>query len=301
MAKMSLTAYMNQELKIKGIGVKEAKKNAGKYKSISAAKKAGSLYYTDKKGNVMAAVFAEDLNKKPKVTAAKPNIKVTVLKPGQKGDLLSDRHMGTPGPYDERKYKKFNSTPKALATTTNKRRDSETKMSQDNILDKLTAAQQQLVRNRIKDGMSRSNAIAKTYADSILDKKQQVVSPGVAATGNSSTAANKRNKGGMVMKKKTGYAKGGMPMVMKNGKKVPAFAADGVGKMNMGGMAAKKKPAAKMMAGGMAKKKPTAKMMAGGMAAKKKPAAKMMGGGMTKSSGYMYGGMAKKKPAAKRK
>tara|TARA_R100001198_G_C5215311_1_gene199247 strand:- start:48 stop:389 length:342 start_codon:yes stop_codon:yes gene_type:complete len=43
-------------------------------------------------------------------------------------------------------------------------------------------------------------------------------------------------------KKKTkGYNKGGsMPMVMKNGKKVPAYAADGVGKMNKGGMAKKK-------------------------------------------------------------
>ena len=91
------------------------------------------------------------------------------------------------------------------------------------------------------------------------------------------------NKGGSVAKK-SGYAAGGMPMVMKGGKKVPAFAADGKGKMNMGGMAAKKKPAAK-------------KMMAGGMAAKKKSpvAKKMMGGGMAKKSGYMYGGMAKKK------
>ena len=52
---------------------------------------------------------------------------------------------------------------------------------------------------------------------------------------------------------------GGMPMVMKNGKKVPAYAADGVGKM---------------MKGGMAKKKPTAKK---------------------KATAYMYGGMAKKK------
>ena len=75
-----------------------------------------------------------------------------------------------------------------------------------------------------------------------------------------------------------------MPMTMKNGKKVPTYAADGVGKMNKGGMA-KKKPAAKMMAGGMAKKKPAAKMMAGGM---------------SKKSGYMYGGMTKK-PAAKKK
>ena len=82
---------------------------------------------------------------------------------------------------------------------------------------------------------------------------------------------------------------GGMPMVMKDGKSVPAYAADGVGKMNKGGMTMKK-PAKKMMAGGMAKKKPAAKkMMAGGMAKKK-----MMGGGMAKT-GYMYGGMAKKK------
>lgn len=32
-----------------------------------------------------------------------------------------------------------------------------------------------------------------------------------------------------------GYAAGGMPMVTKDGKKVPAFAADGKGKMKMGG------------------------------------------------------------------
>tara|TARA_B110000238_G_scaffold176122_1_gene196983 strand:- start:296 stop:490 length:195 start_codon:yes stop_codon:yes gene_type:complete len=61
-----------------------------------------------------------------------------------------------------------------------------------------------------------------------------------------------------------------MPMTMKNGKKVPSYAADGVGKMNKGGVA------------------------------KKKPAAKMMAGGMSKKSGYMHGGMAKK-PAAKKK
>ena len=68
------------------------------------------------------------------------------------------------------------------------------------------------------------------------------------------------NRGGLAKKKKGSmYNKGGMPMVMKNGKKVPAFAADGVGKM---------------MKGGMAKKKPTAKK---------------------KATAYMYGGMAKKK------
>jgi len=46
--------------------------------------------------------------------------------------------------------------------------------------------------------------------------------------------------------KRGGYASGGMPMVEKDGKKVPAFAADGVGKMKHGGIAKK------MMGGGMA-------------------------------------------------
>ena len=44
-------------------------------------------------------------------------------------------------------------------------------------------------------------------------------------------------KGGMAKK---GYAAGGMAMVEKDGKKVPAFADDGVGKMAKGGMTKKK-------------------------------------------------------------
>jgi len=53
------------------------------------------------------------------------------------------------------------------------------------------------------------------------------------------------------MSARKGYADGGMPMVMKEGKKVPSFAADGKGKMAMGGMATKNKGAA-MKKGGMA-------------------------------------------------
>jgi len=47
--------------------------------------------------------------------------------------------------------------------------------------------------------------------------------------------------------KKKGMAKGGvkMPMVKKGGKMIPAFAADGKGKMNKGGMTKKKKGMAK--------------------------------------------------------
>ena len=53
----------------------------------------------------------------------------------------------------------------------------------------------------------------------------------------------------MKMKKK-GYAAGGLKMVDKGGKQVPFYAADGVGKMNKGGMGMKKKGYAK---GGMKK------------------------------------------------
>ena len=69
--------------------------------------------------------------------------------------------------------------------------------------------------------------------------------------------ASKMNPGMMAMMKKKapskkmamgGYASGGMPMVMKDGQKVPAFAADGKGKMAKGGMAASKMGAVKTAA-----------------------------------------------------
>jgi len=195
MAKESLTAFLNREIKKKGSSLKEEKAKASKYSSISAAKKAGSLYYTNKKGVVMAAVYAEDL--KEKLGAGKQSAPIT-------SKSLNDK----PGARDERKPDQRKPDPSNLA------------------------------------------------------------GPGGRGTGLNlkmpKMGSVRKNKGGM-MKKKTGYAAGGMPMVMKAGKKVPAFAADGVGKMMKGGMA------------------------------KKKPAAKMMAGGMGKKSGYMYGGMAKKK------
>ncbi len=67
-------------------------------------------------------------------------------------------------------------------------------------------------------------------------------------------AQAKMMAGGGMMKK--GYAAGGMPMTMKDGKKVPTFAADGKGAMAKGGAAR-----AKMMAGGgMAKSKMASSM-----------------------------------------
>jgi len=77
-----LTKWINAHLKAKGKSPKEAQKDAGKYSSISAAKKAGSLYYTDKKGRVMIAAYAEDLKAPIKTTPPKkrPVKKVPVIK-----------------------------------------------------------------------------------------------------------------------------------------------------------------------------------------------------------------------------
>ena len=54
--------------------------------------------------------------------------------------------------------------------------------------------------------------------------------------------AVKKMMGGSMTDKTIMMKDGGkMPMVKKDGKPVPAFAADGVGKMNMGGMVGYKK------------------------------------------------------------
>ena len=74
----------------------------------------------------------------------------------------------------------------------------------------------------------------------------------------------------------TKLASGGMPMVMKDGQKVPAFAADGKGKMAKGGMTKK------MNMGGMAYAKGGFTKSADGIASKGKTKAtqvKMRNGG----------------------
>ena len=59
----SLREYLNAKIKSKGSSLSAEKAKGKKYKSVSAAKKAGALYYTNKEGKIMAAVFAEDLKK----------------------------------------------------------------------------------------------------------------------------------------------------------------------------------------------------------------------------------------------
>ncbi len=86
---VTLRKYLNNQLKTKGLTVKQAQKNAGKYKSIAAAKKAGSLYYTNKDGKVMAAVYAEDLKKplKPIKPKIRPGSTKSVLNPEEIAEI----------------------------------------------------------------------------------------------------------------------------------------------------------------------------------------------------------------------
>jgi hypothetical protein len=73
------------------------------------------------------------------------------------------------------------------------------------------------------------------HSDVKMDKAMIKKAVGKHAAMPASKAHAGLKSGGMAK----GYASGGMPMAMKDGKKVPAFAADGVGKMKSGGMATK--------------------------------------------------------------
>jgi len=98
-------------------------------------------------------------------------------------------------------------------------------------------------------------------------------------------------------------AKGGMPMVEKAGKKVPEFAADGVGKMAKGGVAKKAAPKKMMYGGdvkpmmakgGAVKKDAPKKMMMGGAVVAKAPAKELPMRGQRTSTNMAKGGMTKK-------
>ena len=94
----TLREYLNAQIKAKGSSVSAEKAKASKYKSIAAAKKAGALYYTDKNGKVMAAVYASDLSKplstslRPK---ARPNSK-TASQPKVRTSMLDSPKMFAP-------------------------------------------------------------------------------------------------------------------------------------------------------------------------------------------------------------
>ena len=81
---MSLKEYLNSKIKAKGSTLTAEKAKAKKYKSISAAKKAGALYYTNKDGKVMAAVYADDLKKSKPKPIPRPKIRPEKLGAGER-------------------------------------------------------------------------------------------------------------------------------------------------------------------------------------------------------------------------
>ena len=79
----SLKEYLNAKIKSKGSSFSKEKAKAKNYKSISAAKSAGALYYTNKAGKVMAAVYAEDLKSSPAKAKPKAESKTSKLAPAK--------------------------------------------------------------------------------------------------------------------------------------------------------------------------------------------------------------------------
>ena len=167
---MSLRSYLNKKLKEKGMTIAQAKKNAGKYKSIAAAKKAGALYYTDKNGKVMAAVYAEDLKTsslrpkarpktEPKVakTAAQPQVTTTTINDGKgRGDgtvEMIKRRLDPKSPQNKAKTK---ISSKSKATSLPKPRATEIRLSTKNLAkfnrnpDSLTAKEKSRLKKTLR-------------------------------------------------------------------------------------------------------------------------------------------------------
>ena len=267
---------------------------AVKYKSISAAKKAGSIYYYDKNGTKQLAVTKETLdawkkknkgkykgnaltawaNNKGKNVGApkkKEEIQVRKLSPSTVGKGRGDGEMELfQRKVDKRKaeskkgpVRKGDGT--GAGTKTAKKALNNSAESPPQTLKRLEKEMQalQAARTARMDKMKKMKAEAAKLLKDSKPKPSTKEAVEAAMGGNYDSVRTRRSgkfnkkgvgfmEGGMAKKKPSMYNKGGMgssyspggsvakPMVMKNGKKVPAYAADGVGKMNMGGMAKKK-------------------------------------------------------------
>ena len=210
------------------------------------------------------------LRKEAKAKAAKAGPKKTGATPGKKKDTPEAAEIDRKA--DGQRVKDRAAKTAQAATQRKGSIAKKATVSKTDIEQAKTKRSLDAYENKVNDMQASS---IKTMLKKMIKAKrkafQDMQSAEVDKVGRKSSQANRDKKDfkGYDPSKALPFNKGGMPMVMKDGKKVPAYAADGVGKMNKGGMA-KKKPAAK----------------------------KMMGGGMAKT-GYMYGGMAKKTKAKK--
>ena len=271
--KMSLQAWINSQLKNKGMTVKQAKKNAGKYKSIAAAKKAGSLYYTNKDGKIMIAAYAEDLKMPLKRLESMEKSKFPAV------DTSKITKKELPPPLSSKSEPKRDTSKKGLSGGDPSKSDliitqiNRIKSKAGKTLESGQRAKLDSVIKKIKEGGNISGMLK------LLDRLESNIEK-----------RKGMNMGGMTMKKK-GKSKMNMGGMMSPTKKKPTGSATGLTGMKGGGMM-KKKGYAK---GGMKKK---GYAMGGAM---KKPTAgqkglKKLPTTVRNKMGYMAkGGMSMKK------
>ena len=293
---MSLQAWINSQLKNKGLTVKQAKKNAGKYKSIAAAKKAGSLYYTNKDGKIMIAAYAEDL----KMPLKRPESVGKSKFPAIDTSKITKKEL--PPPSSSKAGPKRKTNNKGLSGGDPSKSDliitqiNRIKSKAGKTLESGQRAKLDSVIKKIKEGGNISGMLK------LLDRLESNIEK-----------RKGMNMGGMTMKKK-GKSKMNMGGMMSPTKRKPTGSATGLTGMKGGGMMKKKGYAKggmkkKGYAMGGAMKRPTANqkglkklptavrnkmgyMAKGGMSMKKKGMAK--GGAMMKKKGMAKGGAARR-------
>tara|TARA_R110002124_G_scaffold77826_1_gene208131 strand:+ start:848 stop:1513 length:666 start_codon:yes stop_codon:yes gene_type:complete len=195
-----LTTWINQKLKEKGTTASEEKKKAKKYKSISAAKKGGSLYYTDKNGKVMIAAYAEDLDS------------VSKNRPKARPETVQRVGLGY-GDMTVAEKKEVDAANKDIKKQEKEQYDAKLKEAMDGV--GITN------KTRIKQGIDPSGLA------NPRPKKKPV-----------KKSSNAMNMGGMVQKK--GYNKGGLKAAPNKGAaSLPQGVRNKMGYMNAGGMAKK--------------------------------------------------------------
>jgi len=218
-----LTQWINASLKNKGMTAKQAQKNAGKYKSISAAKKAGSLYYKDKNGKIQIAAYAEDLKKIPKVKMDDPN--------SLKGVIISKR----PVVRGQSQTKKDPNLADTLGKEARILRSKTTPKADKTPLKKVPS------KKTTGDGTGDPYNSGRTKVAESAPKPKNGSSP---KPKNNDNRKLKKNKGGPVTKKKRGYSEGGLKATSTNQvglKKLPKSVRNKMGYMSKGGMTTKRK------------------------------------------------------------
>jgi hypothetical protein len=194
MAKMSLREYANKWLKEKGTSASEAKKDAGKYKSIAAAKKAGSLYYTNKDGKTMLAVYAEDLkDKKPLRPKLRPKTEKKTGTPTKRLDTKGD----TPAKKKPMPVEDLTFT--VTATVDGK----------SGVQAYINKLEKQLTELRAEVAAGKKRGISPRKAEAEIRRIEGSIKRIKEKQGMS--------KGGMAKKKKMGMSKGGMADMRKTG------------------------------------------------------------------------------------